>query len=309
MISIQDLGREILSNNFRKFYVFLGHEYGVKRKYLDMMSSYYEGRQKEISSMKDFISMMKVKQLIPLKPTLYIVRYDAEFTKSLGLNTAAQIENLNYTGTCVCIYEDDGLKDKFEKYLSNATAIIDAVNPVFIKKYIMSDYPGLDEGLAGVAANISANYGQARTIASAMMCSDMNKLKNMDEVDIANLFGISSQSNEKHLQMCIASKNFKAILSAIERYPQIDDGILYVFTQTMNELEKIKTYRNTDSPLKQYEKYWTEEDIYNFFNHAYSCLFKLRAGLSSDVLNSTIYLAGLLQFSRIPKVEVMECCP
>lgn len=309
MISIQDLGKEILSNQFRKFYVFLGQEYGVKRKYLDLIASHYEGRQKEIASMKDFIGMMKVKQLIPLKPTLYIVRYDTEFTKSLGPGTASQIQNLHYAGTCVCIYEDSRLKDKFDKYLPEAVATIDSVNPLFIKKYLMSDYPGLDEGLAGAAANIAVNYGQARNIAAAMMCSDMNKLKSMDEVAIANLFGISSQSNEKHLQMCIASKNFKAILSAIERYPEVNDSILYVFTQTMNELEKIKTYRSTDSPLKQYEKYWTEEDIYNFFNHAYSCLFKIRIGLSSDVLNCTTYLAGLLQFSRIPKVEVMECCP
>lgn len=306
MISIQELGKEILSNQFRKFYIFLGQEYGVKRKYLDMMSKYYEGRQKEISSMKDFISMMKVKQLIPLKPTLYIVRYDAEFAKSIGPNTESQIQHLNYTGTCVCIYEDNNLKDKFDKYLPNACTAIDAVNPIFIKKYLLSDYPGLDEGLAGVAANVSVNYGQARNIAYAMMCCDSKKLKNMDEVDIGNLFGISSQSNEKYLQMCIASKNFSAIMKAVERYPQIDDTIFYVFMQTMNELEKIKTYKSTDSPLKQYHQYWTEEDIYNFFCHSYDTLRKIRIGLSSDILNLVTYLAALLQFSKIPTVEAME---
>ena len=85
------------------------------------------------------------------------------------------------------------------------------------------------------------------------------------------------------------------------------DSILYVFTQTMNDLEKIKTYKNSDSPLKQFEKYWTEQDIYNMFNHAYDCLYKIRIGLSSDVMNYIVYLAGLLQFSQIPDVEVMRC--
>lgn len=307
MISIQDLGKQILSNQFKKFYIFLGQEYGVKQKYLDMMKTYYEGRQKEISSMKDFMSMMKVKQLVPLKPTLYIVRYDMDFVKSLGPATASQISNLNYSGTCVCMYEDSSIKDKCDKYLPDYTTTIDAVNPMFIKNYLLNDYPGLDEGLAGVAANIAVNYGQARNIAAAMMCTDTNKLRNMDELELSKLFGISSQSSEKHLQMCIASKNFKSIISAVEKYPHIDDTILYVFTQTMNELEKIKTYKSTDSPLKQYHQYWTEEDIYNFFNQAYTCLFKIRTGLTSDIIICTTYLAGLLQFSKVPSVEVMEC--
>lgn len=306
MISIQELGKEILSNQFRKFYVFLGQEYGVKRKYLDIMTSFYNGRHTEIASMKDFINMMKVKQLIPLQPTLYTVRYDLDFIKSLGPTTAATIERLNYSGTCVCIYEDNSLKDKIDKHLPNACTVIDAVNPVFIKKYLLSDYPGLDEGLAGVAANVSVNYGQAQNIAHAMLCADSNKLRSMQEVDIANLFGISSQSNEKHLQMCIASRNFNAIIKAIEKYPQIDDTIFYVFMQTMNELEKIKTYKNTDSPLKQYQQHWTEEDIYNYFCHAYNTLKKVRIGLTADVENLLIYLAALLQFSKIPGVEVME---
>lgn len=308
MISIQELGKEILSGEFRKFYVFLGQEYGVKRKYLDIMKAAYPGGQKEISCMKDFVNMMKVKQLIPLPPTLYVVRYDTEFAKSLSASTASQIAKLNYAGTCVCIYgeNDNSLRDKFDKFLPEASTVIDAVNPLFIKKYLLADYPGLDEGLAGAAANISANYGQARNIAAAMMCSDMNKLKNLDEVSIANLFGISSQSNEKYLQMCIASKNFKAIIQAVDRYPQIDDSILYVFTQTMNELEKLKTYKSTDSPLKQYVKNWTEEDIYNFFNHSYNALYKIRIGISSDIKNCTTYLASLLQFAKVPSLEVME---
>lgn len=305
MISVQDLGIEILSNKFRKFYVFFGAEYGVKKKYLDIMKAYYDGRQKEISSMKDFINMMKVKQLIPLRPTLYVVRYDQEFSKSVGAGTAQQINKLKFLGTCVCIYEDSNLQDKFDKHLPDATTVINHVNPMFIKKYLMNDYPGLDEGLAGIAANISVNYGQARNIAYAMINSDMNALRNMDEVTISNLFGVSSQTNEKYLQACIACRNFKAVIDAVARYPQIDDSILYVFTQTMNELEKIKTYRSTDSPIKQYSKLWTEEDIYNFFNHSYSALYKIRIGLTSDISASVTYLAGLLQFNKIPSVEVM----
>lgn len=306
MIPIQDLGKEILSNKLRKFYIFLGKEYGVKKKYLEMMKSYYSGGQKEIESMKDFISMMKVKHLVPLLPTLYVIRYDMEFIKSLGPTTAQQIDNLHYDGTCVCIYEEGVTSDKFDKHLPNATTVIDAVNPMYIKKYILNDYPGLDEGLAGVAANIAVNYGHARNIAYSMLCADSNKLKNLEERSISNLFGISSQSNEKYLQQCIASRNFKAVLDAFQRYPEVNDTIIYVFSQTMNELEKIKTYRGTDSILKKYDKLWTEEDIYNYFNHAYTCLFNIRIGLTSNIENTVVYLASLLQFTRIPDVEVMK---
>lgn len=307
MITIQTLGKEILSNNFRKFYVFCGQEYGIKKKYLDIIKSAYKGNIKEISSMKDFIQMMKVKHLIPLPPSLYVVRYDQEFIKAVNAMTYQQIQSLNYAGTCVCIYEDTSIAEKLDKHLPEAVALIDAVNPMFIKKYLMKDYESLDEGLAGIASNIAVNYGHARNIAVAMTLADTNKLKNMDEKDISKLFGISSTSTEKYLQQCIASRNFNSIIDALDRYPEVDDTIFYVFAQTMNELEKIKTYPRTDSILKKYEKGWTCEDIYNFFNHSYNCLLSVRSGSSSDIETFCIYLAGLLQFRTIPSVEDMKC--
>ena len=41
MLSIQDVGTEILNNNPGKFYIFGGTEYGIKCKYFDIIMTHY----------------------------------------------------------------------------------------------------------------------------------------------------------------------------------------------------------------------------------------------------------------------------
>ena len=43
MLSVQDVGTQILGGNPGKFYVLCGTEYGIKKKYIDVLNSYYHG--------------------------------------------------------------------------------------------------------------------------------------------------------------------------------------------------------------------------------------------------------------------------
>lgn len=104
MLSIQQLGLEILNHTPRKFYVFGGSEYGIKARYIDELAKYY-GQKIECNTVSEIIATSKIKQIIPLGPALYVVRYDEEFGSNISADLAKQINNLNISGTVVCLYE------------------------------------------------------------------------------------------------------------------------------------------------------------------------------------------------------------
>ena len=106
MRNIQDVGSEILNNKPNNIYIFTGNEYGIKYMYIKHLIEYYGG-YKEIFSMNEFISFMSTKHIIPLKPTLYILRYDEEFLSSLSNSTEKLIDNVNIIGTVVLLYESE----------------------------------------------------------------------------------------------------------------------------------------------------------------------------------------------------------
>ena len=66
MLSIQQVGSEILNDKPGKLYIFCGAEYGIKYKYIEHLKGFY-GQYAESESAYDVISSFAVKKLIPLK--------------------------------------------------------------------------------------------------------------------------------------------------------------------------------------------------------------------------------------------------
>ena len=73
MATIQEVGREILSGQPSKFYVFCGSEYGLKEAYIDKLKAVYPS-YKEADTVASVLAQMEGVHLIPLQPTLYIIR-------------------------------------------------------------------------------------------------------------------------------------------------------------------------------------------------------------------------------------------
>ena len=92
MLTIQEVGQEVLTGTPKKFYAFVGSEYGVKEKYIELLSNHY-GRKVESESVQDILNIMKTRHIIPLQPTLYVVRYDESFISTLSNSTAVTIAN------------------------------------------------------------------------------------------------------------------------------------------------------------------------------------------------------------------------
>ena len=305
MLSVQEVGTQILGGTPGKFYVLGGVEHGVKEKYIAILEQHY-GNKIESPTVQELISMMSKKHIVPLQPTVYVVRYDESFVSSLSDATAKKIESTNIIGTIVCIYESPKHLTKLDKHLPNYTASIDAVSPQFIEKYLHTDFPKLPDRLIKAAVDMSTDYGQAKNICRCMSQVSPESLFSKSDEELAKLFGCNDTSTEAQVRKGIASRQFKYLVGVVEKYPEDADRILYAILQTMIELDKLLDNSRAQSDIRDFVKLWTREDVYYMFMNTYSELNKLRSMSSYDTNNSLIYLFGLLKFERIPSPEVMK---
>lgn len=304
MRTIQEVGMEILNKNPSKFYVFSGSEYGIKNKYLSILSEVYGG-SREVSDVESVLSLMSIKHVVPLKPSLYVVRYDNAFISSLSSETAKRIDKLNIKGTLVCIYDysTKGV-NKLEKYLPDYTVNVDKIDKQFIVKYLHSDFPGVPDRLISLAAEMCDNYGDAQNLCRSMSLAPVDDLFAMSDEAIASLLGKSKSSTDAQIRSGIASRNFKYLIDTLESYSGDSDSVFYSILSTMLDLEKLFSNSRSQSDLRDYLGRWTLKDVYNMFMNTYFELKKLRT-YATDSKSSLIYLFGLLKFSEIPSVEDM----
>ena len=294
-----------MSDSPKKLYIIGGQEYGIKDKYIDKLTTLY-GNKEEYPDMNSVINFLSVKHLIPIDPTLYVVRYDDNLVSSISASVVQKINKLKFKGTIICLYSDIRSIDKLDKYFPDNTCIVDSVNPKFVNKYLHSDFPELGDRYIQIATDCSTSYGHARTICKSLMHADKAQLSAMNDRQIAELFGCTNESVESDIKSCIAARNFNKGVSLVELYRGDHNNIIYTMLQTMLDLEKILTSKYSDSPIKDYAKFWKLQDIYYFFMNAYSQLSILRSNTSSDVDSSIVYLMGLLTFKDIPSPEVMN---
>lgn len=312
MLTIQELGLQILQHTPQKFYVFGGCEYGIKMRYIDELAKFY-GERIEAPDVASLLNMMSVRHIIPLKPTVYVVRYDEDFVKSISDSLANKVKSTKIVGTIVCIYEDRSKVDKINKYLPNYTASIDAVASNFLVKYLQSDFPDLDEKYINIAVKFSTDYNQAKIICRLLNYATPEILARTNENDISHLIGYIYQSNDEEVMIGVASKSFNMLAGVLNNKisnstSSSDDvygNFLYQICNTMIELDKLLDNSHRSSVIQNYARNWTRADVYNMFNHTYDCLSKIRS-ISVDPENLLIYLFGLLKFQRIPSIGEMQ---
>lgn len=304
MLTIQEVGKEILTNNPRHFYVMLGCEYGIKCRYLETLKNHY-GSQVEVDKVSAVLKLMSAKRLVPLQPALYVVRYDSEFLSELTDKTAADIQKCKIAGTIVCIYEDVKGQAKLEKYLSDYCVFIDKVTDQFEYKYLKNEFANLDDRWIHVAMKGTANYGHARLICQVIQNSDLTQLSKQEDDTIVSLFGYNDASTDAQLRAGVAARNFIYLSDWLDKYSGPVDSVLYSILSTMIELDKIQNSKYTQSPLKEYAKLWSASDIYYMFMHTYDVIQQSRSSVYINSKDILICLFALLSYSHIPDPEVL----
>lgn len=303
MLTIQEVGTEIMKGNPRSFYVMTGSEYGIKRMYIKYLQDHYKN-YKEADTVESVLQTMTTKHFVPLQPTVYVVRYDDSFIAALNDKTASRIKNTNIIGTIVCLYESDKHSNKVEKYLEDYTVHIEKVNAQFIKKYLKRDFPNLEDLCIEAAVESCVDWYEAEQMCRCMMLDTPEHRRSQSKQELKIAFGKAQEIDDKVIKPIIASKDFGRLLYLVEKKEGEEDSILYSILSTMLELEKISTNKYVESDLRPYQKLWKMKDIYNMFMQTYQQLKYLRS-VSPDPKNVMMYLITLMQFSEIPAVEVL----
>ena len=299
MLSIQAAGSQILNNNPGKFYIFVGTEYGIKYKYIKHLAEYY-GKSTEFDSISDVVNLMKTKHFPPLKPQLYVIRYD-ESILDLGL-TSESISKLPIIGTVVCIYESDKMTKKCDKLFPEHTVTFDPISREYILRYLHSDFPKLPEHILSAIVSDTSDYMSAYLIANLIsLIPDERTINGLTANQIRDSFGVSKASVDQKFRYAFASKNFSSCAFILDNYMGSIESLYYVMLSTLLDLEKTVCCKQK-SDLSQYAKQWDGQSIYNMFHHVYSELSKSRSLKTYNVYDRLLYLISVLQYSPIPEL-------
>jgi hypothetical protein len=216
-----------------------------------------------------------------------------------------KLKSLKIIGTLVCLYEADKHVTKLDKFLSDYIVRLDDVSLQFKIKYLHNDFPHLPDRLINLAAQYGDNYGDAQSMCACMSVIAPEKLFALSDDGIIDLFGKSKETSEDMIRVGIASRNFQYLAKVLDQLDNLD-ATFYTILSTMLELEKLLHNSYTESPLRQYVKRWTAQDIYNMFMNTYEALRKSRSTVNCDLYYLLLYLFSLLKFQQIPAVEEME---
>lgn len=303
MATIQEIGSQILGNAPGPFYVFCGSEYGVKLRYIDILTKHY-GQCVTSASVNEVLNMMRKKRLVPLQPTVYVVRYDETFLESLGDKTAQEIRQTKIIGTIVCIYEQAKHQTKLMKYLPDFTVSIDKISSQFIVKYLSEEFATLDHRYLEFAALHTHDYNAARLLCLSLSRASKESLRSMSDEQLAEAFGLLANSTESQIKQGILSRNFDYLIRVLDRFEDDPGPLYYTILSSMMEADKFLDGRASD--FKKYANIWSYEDVYHMFVHTYNELKRSRSRASGDIMDSLIYLFSLLRMSPIPSPEVLS---
>lgn len=304
MIPISQVGQEVFNQEPRKFYVFLGPEYGIKHDYLLKLQEFY-GTSVELESISEAISQFSTKSLIPLPDSLYVVRYDEGFVGTLNDVIVDQLKSLRIRGTLVLLYENEKLTETLDKSFPENTVYFSDVAKKFIKKYLREGYPSVPDRLTDIAAEVSVNYYHACMICESMKHYDVNKLFNLTPAQLSKLFGVQYSYSLQDVRYAIAGRNFNRIYQAVKSLDLDVSSFLYQTLSVVLELESLILNRYKQSDIRSFCKYWTLSDVYNLFNQTYDAILKLRT-VSSDEDSQFLHVCSLICMSPVPSVESIE---
>lgn len=305
MRSIQDVGIEILSGKPQKFYCFVGSEYGIKQRYIDILRETYDGRLVEYDSVNAVFNLMNRKHVVPLQPSVYVVRYDMEYISRLCEASKNTIKQCNIIGTIVCVYEDTKSTAKLSKYLDDYIVSIDPVDAKFVEKYISTDFPGISHNWVHNIAAMSNNYGKAKIVSRCIASVDPHLLDSTDTHYIRHLFMLDNYSYDTKFQLAVGSRAYDYLCNVVDTYEGSYDNLIYEIMSTVVEIDKLRRLKYSESPLFKVAKQWTAADICNMYDQCYQQLIRLRT-VTAEGYCSIMYLIGLLKFEVIPRVGDMK---
>lgn len=303
MITVQQFGTEVSQRNLRQFYIFCGSEYGVKARYLDIISDIYNHNRIEVETVERALQMMSVKSLISKPKTLYIIRYDDDFVKSIDKHK--DISSYNINGTIVLVTESEQQSFRCDKFMPDNTVIFDPVDRRFVKKYLIHDYPDIDDFLIDYILNFETSYIKAQNVCDSLNTVDKPIRNTMSQDEISCTFGSTQSISADAIKVGIAARDPKYCLNVLSRYDGTSDSVAYAILNVLLEIEKCITYNwKCSSPYQKYRSVWSINDVHSMFSSVYELIKKSRQSGSFDLMSSLECVICLMSYSPMPKFSV-----
>ena len=303
MITIQEFGTEIMQQKPRKFYAFCGTEYGVKKKYLDIISKIYSGRKVEMESVDKALKMMSVKKMIPLQPTLYVIRYDNAFLKDLDKYVKV-IQKANIIGTIVVIYDTDTAEYRCDKLIPNNLVIFEPVDIKFIFKYLKNDFPELEDNVINTVLTIVHDYISAYNICYSLNSVDRNIRVCLDQDSIRRTFCSDQSVDISMIKYGIAARDARYCFNLLYQYDGAADTIVYQILSALLEIEKCLVYKKGGSYAMKHINAWSIYDVQGMFQNLYDLLVKSRSSESVDLRHGIECVIASMSYSPIMRIAV-----
>ena len=303
MITIQQAGTQILGNNPKPLYFMCGSEYAIKQQYINHLKGIYKSYQL-VDDLQDLFRSFSKKSLISPASCLYVSRYDSLFIKSIDKDKSDKLTSKIPASCCiVCVYEDEKAFSKLNKCFPDNTVRVDNVDSKYIKKYLKRDYPKLDERYIDlVCDNCEFGYGRAKAACGQLNCI-RDFLHSIDDQALLYMLDLSKSNTEQQMMEAAAARSFAGVMHVVDNFEGDVSILLNGMCHVAIELDKALTKKSIDTFAQKYTSNWSVEDVYNFFDQAYTQTLKLRSSIGGNPYNSLVYLASLLKFSKIPSVK------
>ena len=296
VLDIQTVGVEILNNTPRKFYIFCGTGYGIKARYISILTQHY-GTKIESETVQEVIDFCSTKKLFADNDTLYVVRYDDTFLNALTKDTYKKIDSIPIRGTLVCIYEGDKQTDKCDKFLPDSTVIINDVSDKFLFKYLSNDFPNLDSNILKFVQTICMDYYNAYNICQSISNLPVSVLSSVSQVKLAQAFGYHSVLQEDNFKQFFANKDFAHCIKYVEDVSDTNT-VYYAMLSTLLELERALS--SNSGKFVDYKNKWAITDIVTMFQNVYTQLTLSRKVTNMNLRENLMLLYSLICVKPIP---------
>lgn len=284
MLDIYDGSKQLLSDNPKGLYFLTGPDYGVKKSYIDIISSKYD-EVINLENLQSLIITLNQKSIIPRKDSVYVVRYDKEFIKNISNIDIKSIYNLKIPGIILCLYDDDSSEKKLDKYFSDKVIRVNNFSDNIALKHLKDKYPNINSKSISACISLSNDYYEADNF-----CNILSILSNSNidmDVDIRFLFGKDLQYSESRFTKAIMDRNINAYLRELDGYEGDSNLVFYQILNTLMTMYKSGNHSNN--------KLWNKDNIINMFNEVYNQL-KLIRQYKYDINLSLSYIGCLLMF-------------
>ena len=285
MLTIQEVGKEILTNTPRSFYVLCGAESGLKDKYISHLKEYY-GNSVTLDSFDELVDQLSYEPLISV-PTLYIIRYDKDFWSKVSATTPSVIDSLYIDGTVVMIYSDNA-NSKLSKFLGEFTIDISPLSEGLKIKYLTQEFPQISSIIIEAIVRLVPTYLMAQNICNNLSYLPSTSLGDLSIEDIKTLFVLETSIEEKSIYNDIQFRNVPQALLDLDRFDGELSHLLYVAMNVMVSLDK------------QGNRAWDKSDIVLLNELAYRLLLYIRTNYV-NLYDIAVVLFSAMGMSPIPQ--------